>query len=259
MKNQIHSTSIVHPKAKLGRDVIVGPYSVIGPNVTLGDYVEVGSFCVIDGNTTIGKGCQFFTGAVIGSIPQDKKFTGKETTYLEIGENNVFREYATMNLGTGEGGKTIIGNNNLLMANAHVAHDCLVGSHCVIANCGALAGHVTMEDNVVIGGLTAIHQFVRLGKFSIVGGCSKVVQDIPPFSTCDGHPAKVFGINSVGLKRAKFSFSTMQNLKKAFKILFFSELSKPHALEQVSKEISSFPELEHLIAFIKSSTRGLCS
>ena len=258
-KTQIHSTAIVDPKAKLGKGVSIGPYSVIDGNVTLGDNCQIGSHCVVTGHTTIGKNCQFFTGAVIGSVPQDKKYNVQEKAFLIIGDHNIFREYTTVNPGTGDGGKTIIGNNNLLMAYAHVAHDCVLGNNCVIANNGTLAGHVTLEDMAVVGGLTAVHQFVRLGELSIVGGCSKVVQDIPPFSLCDGHPAKVFNINSIGLKRAKFSLSTINSLRKAFKILFHSGLTKSHAVQKIEKELAPCLQLKHLIEFTKTSKRGLCS
>lgn len=255
----IHSTAVVHPKANMASDVTVGPYTIIGENVTLASGVKIGAHCVIEGNTSIGKDCEVFTGAVVGSIPQDKKFKREEKTYLVIGENNIIREYVTINPGTGEGGKTQIGNNNLLMAYSHVAHDCIVGDNCTLANVGTLAGHVTLEDNVVIGGLTAIHQFVRLGKLSIVGGCSKVVQDIPPFSTCDGHPARVYGLNLVGLKRAEFKSDAVRALKQAFKILFFSELIKTKAVEEVKRQVSLTPEIEHLLHFVQTSQRGLCS
>ncbi|MCX5680975.1 MAG: acyl-ACP--UDP-N-acetylglucosamine O-acyltransferase [Candidatus Omnitrophica bacterium] len=255
----IHKTAIIHPSAKLASGIIVGPYSVIGEGVSLASGVKVGSHCVIEGNTSIGKNCEIFTGAAIGSIPQDRKYKKEEKTYLQIGENNIIREYVMMNPGTGDKGKTVIGNNNLFMAYSHVAHDCMIGNDCTFANVGTLAGHVTLEDHVVIGGLTAIHQFVRLGKFSIVGGCSKVVQDIPPFSTCDGHPARVYGLNLVGLKRADFKRETLRELKKAFKILFFSELTKATAVEEIKKQISLSPEIEHLLNFVQTSQRGLCS
>jgi len=255
---KIHSTAIVHSKAKLGKDVSLGPYSTVGEHVVLGDHVQVGSFCVLTGRTTIGKGSSFFTGAVIGSEPQDRKFKDDEKVYLEIGENNIFREYVTANPGTGDGGKTTIGSDNLFMAYAHVAHDCVVGNDCVMANVATLAGHVTLEDMVAIGGLAAVHQFVRLGTMSMVGGCSKVVQDIPPFSTCDGHPAKVYGLNVIGLKRAKIPTKTIGVLRRAFKILFHSGLSKTHAIEKVKAEITQLPEIVHLISFIKASKRGVC-
>ncbi|MDD3374583.1 MAG: acyl-ACP--UDP-N-acetylglucosamine O-acyltransferase [Candidatus Omnitrophica bacterium] len=256
---KIHKTAIIHSKAKIDKTVIVGPYASIGEGVVLSDGVKIGQGCVVQGNTTIGKNCTLFTGAVIGSIPQDRKYKEEEKTYLEIGEDNIFREYVTVNPGTGEGGKTVIGNNNLLMAYSHVAHDCVIGDNCTLANVGTLAGHVTLEDGAVVGGLTAIHQFVRLGKLSIIGGCSKVVQDIPPFSTCDGHPARVYGLNSIGLKRANFSLEIVRLLKQAFKLLFFSNLIKKHAVEEIKKKVSLTEEIQHLINFVESSKRGLCS
>jgi len=255
----IHKTVVVHPKAKIRKDVSIGPYSVIGEGVTLNEGVVVGSFCVIEGNTFVGKNCRFFTGTVIGSIPQDRKFKENNKVYLDIGSDNIFREYVTVNPGTGDGGRTTIGNDNLFMAYSHIAHDCRIGNGCIMANNGTLAGHVTLEDMAVVGGLSAVHQFVHLGKLSIVGGCSKVVQDVPPFSTCDGHPARVYGLNSIGLKRAKISLSTLNTLKKAFKLLFHSGLTKEHALGIIRKEFSSSPELEHLMSFVKASKRGLCS
>jgi UDP-N-acetylglucosamine acyltransferase len=255
----IHKTAIIHSSAKIDSGVSVGPYSVIGEGVSLASGVKIANHCVVEGNTSIGKNCEIFTGAVIGSIPQDRKYKKDEKTYLQIGENNIIREYVTMNPGTGDRGKTVVGNNNLFMAYSHVAHDCVIGNDCTMANVGTLAGHVTLENNVVIGGLTAIHQFVRLGDFSIVGGCSKVVQDIPPYSTCDGHPARVYGLNLVGLKRANFSSETLRMLRRAFKILFFSELVKATAVDEVRKQVSSIPEIEHLLQFVQTSQRGLCS
>lgn len=255
----VHKTAIIYPGAQLSPGVTVGPYSVIEGNVTVGDNVRVGSHCVLTGQTTIGRNCKIYTGAVIGSAPQDKKHSADDNVFLNIGDNNVIREYVTINPGTAEGGgKTVIGNDNLLMAYSHVAHDCVIGNKCVMANAATLAGHVTLEDSAVIGGLSAVHQFVRLGRLSIVGGCSKVVQDVPPFSICDGHPARVFNVNSVGLRRAQFVNDSAKILKKAFKIFFHSGLSKSNALEKISKEVESCPELEHLIFFIKTSERGLC-
>ncbi len=256
----IHKTALIYPGAKLSPGVSVGPYSIIEGSVTILDNARVGSHCFITGQTTIGRNCKIYTGAIIGSAPQDKKFSADDNVFLNIGENNVIREYVTINPGTLEGGgKTVLGNNNLLMAYAHIAHDCIVGNGCVLANNATLAGHVISEDNAIIGGLSAAHQFVRLGRLSIVGGCSKVVQDIPPFSMCDGHPARVVRTNFVGLQRAGVSPETIFSLKKAFKILFFSGLTKTHALEKILAEIPSSPEIDHLIFFTKTSTRGLCS
>lgn len=255
----IHPTAIVHPKAHVDDSVDIGPYSIISEHVTLHKGVRVGSFCVIDGKTTIGPDCELFTGAVIGSIPQDRKYCKDQDNYLEIGEKNIFREYVTVNPGTGDQGKTVIGDRNLFMAYSHIAHDCVIGSDCTMANSGTLAGHVTLEDHAVIGGLAAVHQFVRVGKFSIVGGCSKVVQDIPPFSTCDGHPARVYGLNTIGLRRASFSPETIRSLKVAFKFLFFSSMTKGHATENIRNQNQIIPEVEHLLNFIAASSRGLCS
>ena len=232
----------------------VGPYSVVGEHVTIGDGTAIGAHCVIDGRTTMGTDNQIFTGAVIGSIPQDLKYRGEETI-LVIGDRNKVREYVTINPGTeGGGGKTAIGSDCLLMAYAHVAHDCLLGDRVVLANSVALAGHITIEDRAVIGGLVGVHQFVRVGMLSIVGGCSRVIQDVPPYATCVGYPAKVYGLNTEGLRRAGMSEENRQALHHAFRILFHSKLSMSHALEQVAQELGgreSSPELTHLLDFIR--------
>ncbi|MBP6342544.1 MAG: acyl-ACP--UDP-N-acetylglucosamine O-acyltransferase [Candidatus Omnitrophica bacterium] len=259
METIVHETAVVDPSATIGQGVKIGPYAIIEGDVTIGPNVTIGNHCVITGNTKIGAGCQFFTGAVIGSAPQDKKHINSKNSFLTIGDNNVFREYVTVNTGTEEGGgMTTIGDRNLFMAYAHVAHDCKIGSDCVVANVGHLAGHVIMEDRVIIGGLTGVHQFVRIGTMSIVGGCSKVVQDVPPYSMCDGDPSKVFGVNIVGLKRAQFTPVTISTLRKAFKILFHSGLTKTHAIEKVQQEFGSTIEVDYLIEFIRGSERGVC-
>lgn len=252
----IHATAIISPKAKLADNVSVGPFSVIGDNVVIGQGTKIGVHCVIEGNTTIGKNCELFTGAVVGSRPQDLKFKG-EKVFLEIGDNNIIREYCTLNPGTGEGAKTSVGNDNLLMAYSHVAHDCRVGNGCVLANNSTLAGHVTIEDRAVIGGIVAIHQFVRIGMLSIIGGCSKVVQDIPPYSTCDGHPARIYGLNLIGLRRKGMSHDAIKKIDQAFKLIFNSGLSAKHALEKVQQEIEKTEEINYLINFVQSSERGL--
>ena len=253
---QIHPTAIISKKAKLAEDFTAGPYTIVTDNVTIGAGVKIGSHCLIDGNTKIGKNCEFFTGAVIGSPPQDLKYKG-ENNSLEIGDNNIVREYCTFNPGTGDGGKTAVGNNNLFMAYSHVAHDCRVGSNCIIANNGTLAGHVTIEDKAVVGGLVAIHQFVTVGTLSIIGGCSKVVQDIPPYSTCDGHPARVYGLNLIGLRRHGVSRESIHQLNHIFKIIFNSGLSVKHALNELEKEPALCKEAQYLFEFIKKSSRGI--
>lgn len=258
MVMQIHQTAIVSKKAKLADGVSVGPHSFIGDSVTIGTGTIIGNNCVIEGSTTVGCGCEIFTGAVVGSRPQDLKYKG-EKVFLEIGDKNIIREYCTFNPGTEEGGKTIVGSNNLFMAYSHIAHDCRVGNNCVIANNGTLAGHVTIEDGAVVGGLVAIHQFVKIGTLSIIGGCSKVVQDIPPYSTCDGHPARVYGLNLIGLKRRDILQDSIKQLNHAFKILFAEGLTTKHALEKIEKEVKGSPEVSYLVNFIKNSQRGIAS
>lgn len=252
----IHTTALVSKKAKLGAGVSVGPQTIIGDNAVIGAGTKIGAFCVIEGNTTIGKNCEIYTGAVLGSRPQDLKYKG-EKSFLEIGDNNIIREYCTFNPGTTEGSKTVVGSGNLFMAYSHVAHDCKVGNLCVIANGGTFAGHVTIEDKAVIGGLVAIHQFVRVGALSIIGGCSKVVQDIPPYSTCDGHPARIYGLNLVGLRRNNISREAIHQLNHAYKILFNSGFLSKFALAELAKEKSLFQETVYLMDFVKNSERGL--
>ncbi|MBN3038299.1 MAG: acyl-ACP--UDP-N-acetylglucosamine O-acyltransferase [Candidatus Omnitrophica bacterium] len=252
----IQSTAQVAPGAQLAEDVEIGHYAVIGPEVKIGPGNKIADHCVIAGNTTIGKNNQIFTGAVIGSVPQDLKYKG-ERTEIVIGDNNIIREYVTVNLGTAASQKTAIGNNNLIMAYAHIAHDCVIGNNVVIANVGTLAGHIVIEDKAILGGLAAVHQFVRIGTLAIVGGCSKVNKDIPPYSMCDGHPARVLSLNKVGLERWGITKETKSHLKHAFTILFKSGLSMSHAIEQVEKEIPAVPEIVHLVNFIKDSRRGV--
>lgn len=254
----VHPTAIVHPKARLGAGVTVGPYSIIREHVTLGAGTRVGAHCVVEGRTTIGEDCELFTGAVIGSIPQDLKYQGEESVLL-IGDRNRFREYVTINPGTeGGGGKTVIGSDCLFMAYSHVAHDCIMGSHIIMANSAALAGHISVEDRAIIGGLVGVHQFVRVGTLAFIGGCSRVVQDVPPYATCVGYPAKVYGLNTEGLRRAGVENDTRQRLHRVFKVLFHSKLSMSHALEQVEQDADGSPEVRHLLDFIRQSKRGVC-
>lgn len=252
----IHSTAIISKKAELAAGVTVGPYTVIEDNVKIGPGTKIGSHCVITGHTTIGSNCEIFTGAVLGAKPQDMKFKG-EKSYLTIGNDNTIREYCFFNPGTGEGGRTVIGSNNLFMAFAHVAHDCVVGNHCIVVNNGTLGGHVVMEDYAMISGLAAVHQFVRIGKMSITGGVSKAVQDIPPFSTCDGHPARVFGLNLIGLKRHGVGLESVKCLKKAFRVLFNSGMPVKRAIGQLDPGLLANKEVAYLVKFIEESSRGI--
>lgn len=253
---KVHSTAVISKKAHLDKDVEIGPYTVIGDNVKIGKGTKILNNVTITGFSEIGESNKIFSGAVIGSPPQDLKYKGEES-FLYIGKNNIIREYVTINLGT-KNHSTRIADNNLFMAYSHIAHDCHVGSRCIFANNATLAGHVTVEDEAVIGGLSAVHQFVRIGKLSIIGGCSKVVQDIPPYATCDGHPTKVYGINFIGLKRTHISKDSIYQLKVSFKILFHSGLSLSHAREQIKDKFDIFSqELSHLISFVSSSKRGI--
>ena len=254
----IHPTAIIASEARLGKDVSVGPYTVIEGPVTIGDGTVIGAHCVVEGRTTLGEKCQLYTAAVIGSRPQDKKHNSKDQGTLKIGNNNIFREYVTANPGTVEGGGTTsIGNNNLFMACSHVAHDCHIGDDCVLANYVGLSGHVTIEDRALIGGLSGVHQFARVGYMSIIGGCSKVNQDVPPFSMVDGNPATLRGLNAIGIKRAGIPSDTALALRRAFKILFNSGLARGNALTQVEQQMGSVPEIRRLLEFIKSSKRGI--
>ncbi|MFA5388721.1 MAG: acyl-ACP--UDP-N-acetylglucosamine O-acyltransferase [Candidatus Omnitrophota bacterium] len=253
---KIHPTAIVDKKAKLADDTEVGPYAIIGPNAELGKGCIIGPRATVEGHTMIGEGTRIFTGAVIGSAPQDLKYKGKNT-FLKIGKNNVIREYVTMNPGTEEGAATSIGDGNLFMAYSHVAHDCVIGNNCVIANIATLAGHVTVEDRVVMGGIVGVHQFTRIGKMAIIGGYSKVVQDVPPFSTCDGNPARVYGLNLIGLRRAGVPQKTQAELKRAFRILFHSGLVLKHGIEKAAKEVEPIEEVRYLLDFLKHSERGI--
>lgn len=253
----VHPTALVSKKAKLQEDVEVGPYAIIEDNATIGQGTRIGPHCVVKAHVAIGKSCQIFSGAIIGSQPQDLKYKGAKSS-LVIGDYNIIREYCTFNPGTDEGGKTIIGDHNLFMAYAHVAHDCRIGNHCVLANCGTLAGHVVIEDNAIVSGLAAVHQFVRVGRLAIIGGCSKVVQDIPPFSTCDGHPARVYGLNLIGLKRNAINKASIRQLDQAFKILFNSQLTQKSALRIIAKELKPLtPEVTYLIEFVNNAKRGI--
>ncbi|MFH1577823.1 MAG: acyl-ACP--UDP-N-acetylglucosamine O-acyltransferase [Candidatus Omnitrophota bacterium] len=253
----IHPTVIISKEAKLGDRVSVGPYTVIGDGVVIGEGSVIGAHCVIEGKTTLGKNCQVFTGAILGSIPQDLKYKNR-TSFLEIGSGNIIREYVTVNPGVEENSKTVVGNDNLIMACAHIAHNCVIGNNCIIANNGTLAGYVSVEDKVVIGGLAGIHQFTRVGTLSIIGGCSKVVSDVPPYSTCDGHPARVYGLNLVGLRRHKVNAKAIKQLGHAFKVLFNSGLIISAAIKKLNQEDHSSAEMAHLIDFVKNSKRGVC-
>ncbi len=257
MPAQIHPTAIVDPGAQLGTDVVVGPYCVIGDKVVIGDGCVLQNHVTVCGPTVIGRRNEFFSYASIGQRTQDLKYAG-EPTYLEIGDDNLFREFCTVNRGTLPDSKTIVGDHNHFLAYCHIAHDCIVGNHVIFSNNGTLAGHVTVEDHVILGGLTAVHQFCKIGKMSITGGCSKIVQDIVPFTIVDGNPARARGVNVIGLQRQGFSDEHIKALRAAFKTLYRSRLNIGQALETI-KSSGGDEHVKHLIAFVEGSKRGIVS
>lgn len=252
----IHPSAIVHQGAELGVDVEIGPYSIVGPHVRIGDRTQVMPQVFLDGHTTIGAECRIFPFASIGSQTQDLKFKGG-LTYVEIGDRTTLREYVTVNSGTAEGEVTRVGSGTLIMAYCHVAHGCRVGNRVIMANQASLAGDVLVEDDAVIGGMSGIHQFTRIGGYAMVGGMVKVTQDVPPFMLVDGTPAGVFGINSVKLQRLNVPAEVQATLKKAFKLLYREGLSTRQALDKIKAELVSCAELERLIKFIETSERGI--
>ena len=252
----IHPTAVVHPSARLGHNVTIGPHSVIGRDVSIGPDCVVGSSVLIEGRTAIGRNNRFFHGAAIGSEPQDKKFVG-ETSYVEIGDNNDFREFCTVHAATGEGEKTRIGDNNLLMAYVHVAHNCHLHDNCILANAVNLAGHVEVERFATVGGMTPVHQFVRIGAFAFIGGGSRLPQDVPPFIKVAGNPVEVAGINSIGLKRNGFNDLDLINLRLAYRLLYRSGMNVTQALERIATDCELTPHIEELMAFIRRSDRGI--
>src|SRR2546426_1090190 len=233
----IHPTAVVHSKAEIGRDCEIGPYCVIGEHVTLGEGRRLHSHVVIDGHTRLGSGNEIFPFASIGLRTQDLKWKGG-VTRTDIGDNNTFREYVTINSATAEGEVTRVGSNNHILAYAHIAHNVTLGNKVIMSNVATLAGHVLVEDHAVVGGLAAVHQFCRLGKMSIIGGCSKVVQDVPPFMLADGNPAETRTINKVGLDRNGISEEAQIALRQAYKILFREGLTIPNALARIEQELS---------------------
>lgn len=253
---KIHSTAIVAKSAEIDSEVEIGPYSIIGPNVKIGAGSRIMSHCVVEGHTTIGKNCSIYSSACVGTPPQDKKYKNFKS-YVVIGDDNIIREYVTVNPGTLEATRTVIGNRNIIMIGCHVAHDCVLGNDITMANLVGLSGHVEVEDNVVIGGMSAFHQFVRIGKHSMVGGMAKVVVDVPPFSICDGHPARYYGINVVGLRRAGFPSKRAFEIKRALSVLCASGLSRPHAAEKLQKDFQGNEDVKYLLEFVAKTKRGI--
>jgi UDP-N-acetylglucosamine acyltransferase len=253
---RIHPTAVIDPKAEIGADCQVGPYCVIGPNVVLGQSCILHSHVVMDGHTVIGSHNEVFPFASIGLKTQDLKWKGG-LTRTQIGDHNTFREYVTIHSATGDGETTRVGSHNHILAYCHVAHNVTLGNRVIMSNVATLAGHVIVEDFAVIGGLAAVHQFCRVGRMSIIGGCSKVVQDIPPFMLADGNPAQTRTINKVGMERNGASEDVQASMKQAYKILFREGLTIPNALIRIEHDCAPSPEMQHLLQFVRSSERGI--
>ena len=256
MGTSIHSTAVVAPGAQLGADVEIGPYCVIGEHVQLGAGTKIHPHVVIAGHTRIGAGCEIYPFASIGQQTQDLKFRGGAPG-VAIGERTTLREYVTVNAATNDGDVTRVGNGCHVMAYAHVAHDCVVGNEVIMANAATLAGHVILEDQVIIGGLCGVHQFVRIGRLAITGGCSKATQDIPPFMTADGNPLSVHGLNTIGMQRHGVTEQAQTALKKAYRILYRENLTAKLALAKIEADVEQLPEVAHLVAFVRASERGI--
>lgn len=256
MNAAIHPTAVVDPRAEIGDGVEIGPYCVVGPGVTLGAGCRLHGHVSITGPTTAGAGNEFYPFAAIGGRSQDLKYAG-EPTRLEIGDGNCFREFVTVHRATAAGDATRVGHRGNFLAYSHIAHDCQVGDDVIFSNNGTLAGHVEVGDRAVIGGLTAVHQFCRIGRLAITGGCSKIVQDVPPFMMADGNPAKIRHINAIGMERAGLPPETVRAVKDAFRLLYRAELNTAQALERMAAEMPGVPEVAQIIVFTQASVRGI--
>lgn len=254
--SSLHPAAVIDPRAEIGSDVEIGPYCVIGPDVKIGDGARLISHVVVDGCTTIGAGCTLFPFACVGTQTQDLKFRGGHTS-VEIGERTTLREYVTVNAGTNEGEVTVVGADCHILAYCHVAHACRLGSGVIMSNSTHLAGDVQIGDRAVLGGLTGVHQFCRIGTMCMIGACTKITKDCPPYMIVDGNPAAVHGPNSVGLQRNNVSPAARQLIKSAYRLLYREDIAVSQAVERIRTELESCPELEHLTAFVTASERGI--
>lgn len=256
MTVRVHPTAFVAPSAELGQDVEVGAFAIVGEECVVSDGCVIAARATLERYVTLGRNVKIGIGSVLGGDPQDLKFQGERST-VEIGDDTVIREYSTINRGTSQSGKTTVGTGSFIMSYVHLAHDCHVGDGVVLANMVQLAGHVTVEDRVILSGVSAVHQFTRIGRNAIVGGCSRVAKDVPPFVKAVGNPMKLYGLNSVGLRRNGFAPETIAALKRAYRLLFRSELNLGQAIERVNAEVEPLPEVRQLVEFLEASQRGV--
>ena len=252
----IHPTAIISDKATLGSNVQVGAGVIVGEGCEVGDDCILDPRSILERNVRLAPGVRVGVGSVLGGDPQDLKFKGEET-WVEIGEGTRIREYSTINRGTSASGKTSVGKGSFLMSYVHLAHDCHIGDGVIISNGTQLAGHVTIEDRAILSGLVAVHQFVKIGKHSFVGGCSRVAKDVPPFLKAVGNPVKLYGLNSVGLQRSGFDETTIRELKRAYRLFFRSELNVSQARAKAATELTMSPEVDHFLRFLEDSDRGI--
>ena len=252
----IHPTAIVSPNAQVGSGVTIGPGVIVGDACDVGDECVLEPRAVLERNVRLAAGVRIGIGSVLGGDPQDLKFKGEET-WVEIGEGTRIREYTTINRGTSQSFRTTVGKGCFLMSYVHLAHDCHLGEGVIISNGTQLAGHVTIEDRAILSGLVAVHQFVKIGKHSFVGGCSRVAKDVPPFLKAVGNPVKLYGLNSVGLQRSGFDENVIRELKRAYRLFFRSELNVSQAMAKAATELSHYPEVDHFLRFLEESGRGV--
>lgn len=252
----IHPTALVSPDAVIGEGVGIGAFAIVGEECVIGDGCTIAPRATLERFVTLAPNVKVGSGSILGGDPQDLKFKGERTT-VEIGEGTTIREYATINRGTAQSLKTSVGSNSFIMSYVHLAHDCHIGNGVILGNGVQLAGHVTVEDRAIVSGLSAVHQFVRIGSFSFIGGCSRVSKDVPPYIKAVGNPIKLYGLNSVGLQRNNFPEETIRELKRAYRLFFRSELNVTQARERAASELPDIPELAHFLQFIDASDRGV--
>lgn len=255
MSGGIHATAVVHAEAEIGRDVEIGAFAIVGEGCVVGDGSVVAARATLERNVILGQGVKVGIGSVLGGDPQDLKYKGEPTT-VEIGDGTTIREYTTINRGTTQSFKTTVGSNCFLMSYVHLAHDCHIGNGVIISNATQLAGHVTIDDKAILSGLVAVHQFATIGRYSFIGGCSRVAKDVPPYVKAVGNPIKLYGLNSVGLERNGFPEDVRRELKRAYRLFFKSELNLSQARERAAAELHQYPEIQEFLAFFDRSDRG---